>query len=163
MTPSAWCVWEWVDSHNVPKFVGYGRIADSGAHPAEVLFANRFEVDSSLNDWLRTYDEEPKRSRNMPSLEMYKADAKAVCFQRRRQLESQNVALLRTRPYGTTAGGGSRRAVIDPRGLIFESVREASREVGKSASQITRLCQNPSSGWSYLDESDDPLLFLALS
>lgn len=156
MTPSSFAVWEWLDKDGTPMYVGRGRILD-GVHPAQALWNQRTkaELDSHLMRWLRTFEEEPQRSDAVPELTIYQQEADGWFYARRAQLKERGVDLLSTRPFGTTVGGGTSRAVVSPEGDVYTSVREAVRDTGLSVATIIRFCKSPRSDWKYVDEISD--------
>ena len=150
-TPPRWFVWEWTNSQGEPKYVGIGRLDKDDRHPADVLWDQRIEFESHLTNWLRGLKKQPRRSKTLPSLALHRQDAKGLFFSRRKQLKEEGITLLLRRPFGTSIGGGHHRAVVSPNGDVFVSVREAARDTGLSASQITRRCKSKNSDWRYLN------------
>jgi hypothetical protein len=148
MTPHEYVVWEWLNQAGVPRYVGNGRITGR-KHPAERLWDERFSVNSRLHNWLRTLDAEPRRSNDVPRTLMHRQGARAVCTARKNQMKELDVELLSPRPFGTTLGGGSKRAVLSPEGIRYESVRSAARLLGLNQGTITRYCNNKEKGWRY--------------
>lgn len=148
MTPHEYVVWEWLNEHGLPIYVGNGHVSGK-KHPAVKIWEERFSVNSHLHNWLRTLDAEPRRSGDVPRRLMHRQGARAVCTARKNQLKSLDIELLSPRPFGTTSGGGSRRPVISPEGVRYDSVRGAARLLGYNQGTITRYCNNEEKGWRY--------------
>lgn len=147
-TPPRWFVWEWLDEENQVRFLGKGNLQNE-ENPADVLWDKRREMNSPLGHWLCGMTKQPKRSDQVITQAMYESNAEALYTQRLRQHKKANVDLLSTRPFGTWAGGGGRRAIISPEGDVYESVRQAAQETGVAGATITRYCQKADSGWVY--------------
>jgi len=152
MTPEKFAVWEWVDPEtSEPVYVGVGAY-ENGLHPAQRLWDLRFKTDSTLNQWLRRFEHEPRRVNSIGVRALHRHAAYEYAAARREWLKNQGCTLLSGRDLETYAGGGMSRAVVDPNMEIYPSVRQAAEENGVTPATITRRCQTPSSGWRYLDE-----------
>lgn len=147
-------VWIWRDSDGVERFAGYGAFGD--IHPAVLRWQARHKDDSELGLWLQTLDEEPDRENYGPRVMGVVSALEAVLGLRKRY----EATLLKTRGLSTYRGGHPSRVVYflddeDDDVRYFNSVREASRAVGRNASTVTRWCNDPRRmNWGYLDEID---------
>lgn len=141
-------VWEWTDSDGKPKYVGCGKIV-GGVHPAVRMWEDRTNLRSQLGDWLQSLKKEPHRAWKVKDLALVKSDAKKLAHSRRLEHRKKKRRLLSSRPYGTVRGGGAALVVIDEKGDIHESVRDAALAHGISGATVSRRCKNPLSGWCF--------------
>lgn len=142
-------VWEWLDQQGQPRYVGCAP-SRNGEHPADILWDNRANLNSELGRWLQMLPKQPLRNVELPSIGMYYKQAAAISTAERARLRTINVDLLSARPFGTKAGGGRAKAVIDELGDVHESVRAAAADRGIDAATVTRYCSNPKSEWRYV-------------
>jgi len=148
-TKKKFVVWTWRRDDGTPAYIGYGSYR--AAHPAKALWAKRFDVESPLNDWLRTMDAEPSRENWETEVRFYRAEAQAICAEARRKARREGHKLLSNRPHGTKEGGGAAREILGPDLATYRSVRDAATRVGVNPCTITRWCQSVDSGWSYVN------------
>lgn len=141
-------VWTWYFKDR-PVYVGWGKT--TLIHPARLVWKQRKDYDSELNDFLREQSKEPdRRGGTMP---MSKKDASWTCGQVRRTYMDAGYVLLDARPRDTRKGGGLNRCVISPDHIIYNSVRRAAKAEGLNPSTITRYCQSDKSDWCYVERA----------
>jgi len=145
-------VWVWREMNEAPRYVGYGKFDDY--HPAIIAFNHYRGGDSELGIWLAGYENEPLRENYGPKLVSRFTAMQAVIGLRSRH----SATLFKSRGPSSYSGGHPSRQILYfdeadcERSKVYESIREASRDIGVNASTITRWCKSDTNVvWSYLD------------
>jgi hypothetical protein len=162
MTQATYYVWLWTDDQHQPKYVGYGakrgdqypwdRMWDDRGAPSPTLLPYPRAGVSPVSQWLATLSKPPLRDPTISDTPYTKIDAAKYAAQVRRGLG--NVALLSNRTYvGTNSGGGKARAVVDPLGDLYISVRAAARSENVDVAAVVHWLKNSAkTGWRYFDD-----------
>jgi hypothetical protein len=148
--------WEFIDEQGRKcAYVGCDNHELGAPHPANVLWNERHTVRSDLHNWLRTLPAIPARIDFPAEQPIFRVDALGIAFGLREGYRRQGVRLITTRPEGSCRGGGAAKPVVDPKGDIYDSVRQAAEAHGVSEATVIRYCKDPANhDWVYAYESD---------
>jgi hypothetical protein len=141
-------VWRWPDAKKAFVFVG------DESEPGRLWHA-RFEKNSTLNDKLKTLDDQPLAdSEHSFSFSMYSNQARALCKLTANKLRAQGYKLLSARCKSTYVAGPQKPRPVycmDAWGkqVWFKSIGAASRALGLSSLTIRLRCDQNRPGWRY--------------
>jgi hypothetical protein len=141
-----WCVWVYVDAADRPTYIGVDRARPGKPHPAVELWDKRFRESTSVASWLRGLHAMPKYN-TLHGPGISQVAALELASTNRAVLRDLGLRLLTTREtvsyaQGETHGGGLAKAVIDDKGNVYASMRDAARTLGIDHSSVSRYVKS---------------------